>query len=333
MKGKTITNKDKVAEYFRDFNVSIDEIKLLTDICFQKKDYIQNFPQVFDIQNKEYLFCIKHQNKLASFCSLYPYSFSFNNTRLSAYCIGSVCTHPKMRNLGLAQFALNLAEEKAKENSADFVFLFADNQKLYSYLNYKYAGQMFLAPIGSYHSGKKNLNSLIDTIKNIENKYCISDYSFMYFKNISEINFQEKSSIWRFIVKNAPRSETILSFLEFLSIVKIKNMSVYILCKENKIVSLCFLDKGDDFQNVIHSPYFIKTEFIVILLYNILATLQNNNLIFFPGSNQNEFKDIFDFLKTPSLSIKSLDEKKFPTNELINLCTKNSLFVSSLQGT
>lgn len=333
MKEKTIANKDKGIEIFRDLNVSIDEIKLLTNICFQKKDYIQNFPQVFDIQNKEYLFCIKYQDKLASFCSLYPYSFNFNNTRLSAYCIGSVCTHPKMRNLGLAQFALNLAEQKAKNNLADFVFLFADNHKLYSYLNYKYAGQMFLAPIGNYHSGKKNLNSLINKIKNIENNYCISDYSLMYFDNISEINFKEKSKIWQFIVKNSPINETILSFLEFLNIIKIKNMSVHLLLKDNNIISLCFLDKGDDFQNVIHSPYFIKTEFIIILLYKILTILRNNNLIFFPGSNQHEFKDIFEFLKTPSLSIKSLNEEKFPTNDIINLCIKNSLFVSSLQGT
>jgi hypothetical protein len=84
-------------------------------------------------------------------------------------------------------------------------------------------------------------------------------------------------------------------------------MSVHLLLKENKIISLCFLDKGDDFQNVIHSPYFINTDFIIILLYKILSILQNNNLIFFPGSNQHEFKDIFEFLKTPSLSIKSLN--------------------------
>ena len=102
----------------REFNINFQDLLELTNTCFQTKNYLNNFPQVFKEAYKDFMFLLKKNKETVSFCTLYPLSFILNsNLRISAYCIGSVCTHPSFRNQGLALQAIQLAEKKSKRES------------------------------------------------------------------------------------------------------------------------------------------------------------------------------------------------------------------------
>lgn len=326
-------NADVKHHIVRDKNFNFNELENLTNSCFQTKNYLSNFPQVFKEELRDYLFLQRINNKVAAFCSLFPFSFQLNGERVSAYCIGSVCTDPKFRNLGLAMKTIQLAEKKAQENHADFIFLFADNNNLYHKLNYLSSGKTYLAQISSSLNNKipfNNFRSLINYCSNLK----ISPTLNVVTKNkLSELQENEKSKIWQYIVKNAPASESILSYLEFCDILKIKNMQLYYILNEDNILGVCFFNKGDDFQNVIHSSYYKDKNYALILIYSIFKENKEKDLIFFPGAYFQSFVDIFEYISIPSMSIKSLNEQKFPTKTLDNLCINNSIFVSSLQGT
>lgn len=319
---------------YRDKYFSFHDLESLTNVCFQTNNYLNNFPQVFKPENRDFLFLLKYKNQIASFCSLYPYSFHYAGTRISAYCIGSVCTDPKFRKLGLAREALLLAEEKAKENSADFLFLFTDNNNLYAKLKYIQTGNSYLAIISSNNFiGQKNLNSLLSEYKKILNNLNINNINFNSENNLDQLSEYIKIQLWQFIVYHSSNSESILSYIEFCDILKIKNMKIYFLKKNKSILSVCFLHKGDDFKNVIHSSYYENISYVIILINKIILDQNKHEIIFFPGIFYKDFENIFEYISIPSMSIKSINEKKFPTHILQDLCIKNSLFISSLQGT
>jgi predicted N-acetyltransferase YhbS len=327
-------NGDVKHQIVRDLNFSFNDLEFLTNACFQTKNYLSNFPQVFKEELRDFLFLIKYNNKVASFCSLFPFSFQLNGERISAYCIGSVCTDPKLRKLGLAMKTIQLAEKKAIENAADFIFLFADNNKLYNKLNYISSGKTYLAQISSSLVNKTSLNnyrSLINKCNDIKSENL--NLKIITQTNLKELLNIEKSKIWQFIVLNSPFSECILSYLEFCDILKIKNMKMYYITENQEIMGVCFYNKGDDFQNVIHSSYYKDRKYALILIHNIFEENKEKDILFFPGAFFSNFEDIFEYVYIPSMSIKSLNEKKFPINALDNLCSKNSIFVSSLQGT
>jgi Acetyltransferase (GNAT) domain len=320
----------------RDKNFTFHDLETLANTCFQTNNYLHNFPQVFKNENRDFLFLLRYKNKIASFCSLYPFSFQLDGKRLSAYCIGSVCTHPKFRKLGLAHKAIILAEKKAIENSADFIFLFADNHKLYSKLNFIQAGNTYLAQISSNISNQttqNNLKSLLNECEKIQTNLNIKNIEIHYQANLLELSENEKIKLWQFIVSQSPSCESILSYLDFCDILKIKHMNIYFIRNEQQILATCFYNKGDDFQNVIHSAYYLNRNYIFLLISKIFLNNKGKEIIFFPGSFYNDFEDIFEYISIPSMSIKTLNEKKFPINTLQNLCIKNSIFVSSLQGT
>lgn len=320
----------------RDKNFTFHDLEHLTNTCFKTNNYLNNFPQVFKNENREFLFLLRYKNKIASFCSLYPFSFQLDGKRLSAYCIGSVCTHPKYRNLGLAHKAIILAEKKAIENSADFIFLFADNHNLYSKLNFIQAGKTYLAQISSNISNqttKNNLKSLLKECENTSLHLNTKNIEIHFQADLQKFNEIEKAKLWQFIVLHSPPCESILSYLDFCDILKIKNMNVYLIKNGQQILATCFYNKGDDFQNVIHSTYYIDRNYIFLLISKIFLNNKGKDIIFFPGALFYDFQDIFEYISIPSMSIKALNEKKFPINTLQNLCIKNSIFVSSLQGT
>ena len=320
----------------REKNFSLADIESLTNTCFQSSNYLNNFPQVFKDSNKELLFLLKYKDKIASFCSLFPYSFQINNNRLSAYCIGSVCTHPKFRNLGLAHKVIALAEKKAIENAADFIFLFADNHSLYSKLNYIQTGKTHLAQFSIKENDKisqLNLKSLLNECEKISNNFDIKKFEVQFHTNLINMTELEKIKLWQFIVRNSPSFESVLSYIEFCDILIIKNMSLYYLTNNQNIIATCFYNKGDDFQKVIHSAYYLNRSYIFFLLSKIFLQSSNKEIIFFPGSLYKDFDDVFNYFTIPAMSIKTLNEKKLPIITLQNLCNKNSIFVSSLQGT
>ncbi|KAB8031056.1 GNAT family N-acetyltransferase [Fluviispira multicolorata] len=329
-------NSDVFPEIVRDKDFSFQELQYLTNLCFESSDYLNNFPQVFKKENKEYFFLFRHNGQAVSFCTLYPIRFQLQNIVLNSYCIGSVCTHPHFRKKGFAKRVLLQAENKARENLVDFLFLFSDINPLYTELNYLPAGKTYLTQLHSkvtnpiYLKNLKRLN--IEYLKAI-NKIDLKNTDFFYFNNLSALSEAEKIKIWQFIVFYSPKGESILSYIEFSDILKIKNMQMYLLNFETRLYSVCFINKGDDFQNVIHSIYYKEINFIVILLNKILAKSKDEELIFFPGVHAHYFSELFDFQEIPSLFLKSIHEKKITTQKLQALCLNNDIFISSLQGT
>ncbi|WP_186646063.1 GNAT family N-acetyltransferase [Fluviispira vulneris] len=329
-------NSDVFPEIVREKNFSFRELEYLTNICFESNNYLNNFPQVFHNDNKENLFLYKINGLAVSFCSIHPIHFQLPNLALSSYCIGSVCTHPNFRKKGFAKKLLMEVECKAKENQVDFLFLFSDFKALYTDLNYVPAGNTYLAQVNSRIPSPNYLNKL----KKFKSEYNKAVQKFAEKKlDFSNINYldviddRKKYDIWQFIVRNAPKSESILSYLEFSDILKIKNMQLFILSHEKKICAIAFVNKGDDFQNVIHSLYFSEFNYSLILLHDVIVNNNEEELIFFPGSHSSKFFSLFDFQSIPSLFLKSLDEKKIATQKLQELCEKNDIFIGSLQGT
>lgn len=323
----------ELSHIVRDKNFSFDELSILTDICFQCNNYLANFPQVFKEENRELLFLLKYEGNAVAFCSLYPMSFQLNGKRLSSYCIGSVCTHPNYRNLGLAKTVILLAEKKARENSADFIFLFSDNNQIYSSLNYTQVGKTYLAQITTQifsHTSQKHLKEIQYKCKKIVHK---NEIKITFKKNLLALNEAEKCKIWQFIITQAPTCEPILSFLEFCDILKIKNMNIYFATLENTLCAVCFYNKGDDFQNVIHSTYYSNRDALFLIINNIISNNKDKASLFFPGALYKDFIDVFDFQSIPSMSLKSLKEETLPNQILQNICLKNDIFVGSLQGT
>lgn len=325
---------DVNSDFHRELNINFQDLLKLTNLCFNSNNYLNNFPQVFKETFKEYLFLLKNEKNSVAFCSLYPLSFSFGGkTRISAYCIGSVCTHPDYRNKGLAYNTIHLAEKKAKENSADFIFLFADNNKLYSKLGFTSVGKTFLASISKYSGNKIHFNNYMhiqNFLKSDKNNSSLNYYNHYELENLEE---SLKAKLWQFIIVNSHYSESILSYLEFKDILKIKNMSLYYCECDNKVTAISFLNKGDDFHNVIHANYFNDKIYALYLINYIFKQNKEKDLIFFPGVFHKEFESFFSYIALPLMSIKSLNEKKFPSNTLHNLCSNYSFFVNSLQGT
>ncbi|BBH54476.1 GNAT family N-acetyltransferase [Fluviispira sanaruensis] len=329
-------NSDVFPEIVREKNISFRELEYLTNICFESNDYLNNFPQVFNQENKENLFLYKINGQAVAFCSIHPIHFQLPNRMLNSYCIGSVCTHPNFRKKGFAKKILMEVEAKAKENLADFLFLFSDYKSLYTNLNYVPAGKTYLAQVNSRISTSIYLNKLRKfkteynkALQTIEER----KLDFLSINNLVEIDEKKKYNIWQFIVRNAPKSESILSYLEFTDIIKIRKMQLYLLSYDQTICAIAFINKGDDFQNVIHSIYFNNFSYALALLQEVIVKNTEEELIFFPGSHSSEFFSLFDFQSIPSLFLKSLDEKKIATQKLQELCEKNDIFIGSLQGT
>lgn len=318
----------------REFNINFQDLLELTNACFQSKNYLNNFPQVFKEVYKDFLFLLKKNKDSVSFCSLFPLSFTLNSKqRISAYCIGSVCTHPNFRNQGLALQTIQLAENKARENHADFLLLFADNNQLYAKMGFVSIGKTYLAPISKSIENKNYYENYLNLNNHIKSLNSLNNIIYKNFCNLDQLSENLKAKIWNFIILNSKHSESILSYLEFKEILKIKNMHLFIAEINEKIMAISFLNKGDDFRNVVHANYYNNRNYILKLIQYILKINNENDLIFFPGAFHNDFKDMFNYINLPLMSIKSLNEKKFPIKLLNNLCSNDCFFVTSLQGT
>jgi hypothetical protein len=319
------------SEFFQDKNFNLNEIISLTNLSFQKKNYIKNFPQVFKTANKEFLFLIKYNNIPVAFCSLFGVTFQIEKNTLIGYCIGSVCTHPNFRNLGLAKKILALAEKHAYQKYADFVFLFSEKVHFYSQLNYVQAGKVSLAQFSKKSTQPKGYHNLEQLQKLTSNIDFLKNYTLFYRKNAHDLLEEEKRKIWSFIIQKSIIGESILSYLEFSDIIKIKQMSIYYLLKKDEIKCVCFFNKGDDFENVVHSTYYEKKDYILYIIKEILK--KKKEVIFFTGPLYKDFESHFMYENIPCMFLKTFNEKKLPNIVLQNLCIKNKIFVRSLQGT
>lgn len=318
----------------RELNINFQDLLKLTNTCFNSINYTNNFPQVFKESMAEFLFLLKSDNIPVAFCSLYPLSFSLEGkTRVRAYCIGSVCSHPNYRNQGIAAKTILLAEKKAKEELADFIFLFADNNKLYSKLGFTSCGQTYLAPISKEKSNKIQYKNYLSINNFLRKNLNLNEIKYFTYKNLTQLSENIKAKVWRFIIQYSHSSEAVLGFLEFKDLLKINNMQLIISELDGNIIAISFLNKGDDFQNVIHANYFTKPKYLIAQIEYIFKFNNENDLFFFPGVFYKEFKNFFNYISIPLMSIKSLNEKKFPSKSLNNLCSSYRFFVNSLQGT
>lgn len=285
-----------------------NQIQELTNLCFNTKDYFRNFPQVFKPQNDSFFLTIKELNKIICFCSIYPTYYLYSNTIIKGFCVGSVCTHPNYRGNNLALDILKIAESYARNSQGDFLYLFSTKRSLYEKAGYELCGQTFLAEIKkiSKKPNQKKDNIFVALAKDEEN---------------------ETRIIWNFIVKYSKSYESVLSYLEFKDILKIKNMKVFLLWNKEKIAAVCFLNKGDDFNNVIHGIYFSNKEYAIILVRKVyMKESHNKKFYFFPGVFHDDFKNVFTFGVMPTMYAQILNEK-------LSRSDLEQIYVRSLQGT
>lgn len=306
-------------DFILDANATLVDVHELTSLCFKSNTYIQNFPQVFKSQNSNYFFLLRHQNKAVCFCTIYPTYFLLDQGGLrKGFCVGSVCTHPDYRRQGLASLILKYAEEKAFCLQGDFVYLFSAENKLYEKAGYHFSGEAPLAELSS----KSKILKIAQKLKIFNSQI----------KSFAEGSFSTENSfslaqIWSFIVQHSKASESLLSYLEMQDIMKIKNMQVYYLTHNQKLCAVGFLNKGDDFQNVIHGIYFSHLDYAILLINKLfLQEGKNKKLHFFPGAFAKEFSTLFEFQMMPAMYAKVL-QKECQKAEL------SELFVRSIQGT
>lgn len=310
------------ADYF-----NLTEIENLTNLCFQSKNYIKNFPQVFQPENKNNLILYKAENKPVSFCSIYPTYFKYQGKSLLAYCIGSVCTHPDYRSQGFATKVLKNAEEIAIKNSADFLYLFSSEGNIYINLNYKCVQNEYIINFNKSHSNYIKLNQFFKKIKNTKL------YTLEKTQQTQNLSLEKKILIWNFILRNFSDFEPNFSFAEFCRVLEIHNLKMYLCLKENRLTAIGFLNKGDDFLNTIHGIYYNNFDSLIYLLKKVIDEQKKNSILFHPGKHAKIFCDLFEYIKFPSLYLKVLNENRIRATELTSLCIKNDMIIGSLQGT
>lgn len=280
-----------------------NQIRELTSLCFQSNDYFKNFPQIFKPENSHYFILLKEKDKLVSFCTVYP-TYFYIPAFLTGYCIGSVCTHPDYRKKGYATQILAQAEAKVRAWQGDFIYLFSNKNELYERAGYQLCGETYLA----------KLKSAKELIK-VTNKTKIISYT--------EEN--EIAKVWNFIVRNSKVGESLLSYLEFKDILYIKNMKIFMLIEDEKLCSVCFLNKGDDFQNVIHGIYYLHADYAKLLIADVFHKQKKKESFYlFPGVFYQDFLDVFDYQTMPTMYVKLIATDKVDLK---------SIFVRSLQGT
>lgn len=318
-----------VSQPMSDF-VNVENKKILADIetlssvAFKTSDYLSNYPQVFKAAYKDLFFFKYIDNKLVSFCALYPLKFLRNLVdgdhkncqTLSSYCIGSVCTHPNFQGKGHASKLLQQAISYCKhELAADFVLLFGQDNSFYKKIGFELTGNIFFAPITH--------QIILDNLPNLV---------FTQIKN-QELSLTQKTNIWQFIINHQDESEPIFSFLEFCDVIKTKNIEIFTLEKESKIKCVAFLHKGDDFKDVIHGIYFAQLEQALYLINQIFNLYKNNLLYLFCGIHKSLFEHYFSFSSLPNMFVLSLNPNKIKQKELITLISEEKISVGSLQGT
>ena len=108
-------------------------------------------------------------------------------------------------------------------------------------------------------------------------------------------------------------------------------MKVCYLRKNNEIQALCFFNKGDDFDQVIHGIYFTQPKYILVLMKYILQTEKGKNkFYFFPGIFSDEFSSLFNYEIIPTMYAKIINKNNVLLDKALRC---GHLYVRSLQGT
>ena len=230
--------------------------------------------------------------------------------------MGSVCTHPDYRGKGLARQVLAMAESKVQLAQGHFIYLFSNENQFYENLGYQFCGETFISEL--------NPNSKFSVFhKKLMGKYF--NYKILKLLPSEMPNEILIAQLWRFILQNSKSCESFLSYLEFKDILQIKNMQMYYLLHKEKICSVCFLNKGDDFENVIHGLYYSHPDYAILLSAETISKISKpKKFYFFPGPFFSEFAELFDYQVLPSMYVKIISHSKD--------MDLSSVFVRSLQG-
>ncbi len=296
------------------------QIQNLLDLSFGVENYTANFPQIF-YKNSSFFLSEKIENKIVSFCTLFPYYFFYKSELIKGHCIGSVATLPEFRKQGISTLLLEQAEKKSRAEGGEFIFLFSEQNSFYEKRNYQLCGKNYLA----------KLNKKSSILKEIP-KLKLNKIEIIAFTKSHKLDFNFMVQLWNFIIQNSNPGESLMSFMEFTSILSIKNMELYCCLEQGKIKGVAFFHKGDDFKNVVHGIYFHKSFYILIILNFIIQKI-DHDIYFFPGVFYKYFSNLFQFEESPALYIKYLSQNSTKNSQLALNFQKNLLFVRSLQGT
>ena len=246
-----------------------NEIDLFSffDLCFQIKNYQGNFPHLFT--ERKNVFCFKKKGILIASFTVKPVSFYGEQKHFRGLGIGSVSVHPRVQNQGLAFSMLSffLNHQQNVQNEYDFLFLFGTPKGLYEKLGFSLVEE---APFITWTQAKGVQGSLLG-VSSLEEKKT---------ENLSMIEAQE---IWSFVTRHSLPGESLLSFLEFLPVLQVKEMKIFISRSEDKNLSaLSFFQKGDDFLNVVHGVSGRSSEEIETHLTAVRGVLGFDYDVFLP---------------------------------------------------
>lgn len=287
------------------------------DRAFGKKAFTSMFPHVFGPGNESRHFALVEQDSLVGFCALHPFHWLIDHRLVRAHCLGSVATESCLRGRGLGSRVVAMAENFARADKADFLFLFTTDQgAFYERLGYRPAGNDLLAPLQL-----QQLPSARDCASPEARSWSI--------RPPCSLPLEQRSRIWRFLMTHSTESD--LGFLEFEQLLHTSDMELIEVATESETRAIAFLGKGADFQNIVHSTAFRSEADLLWLLDNLLRVRGPLLLLLPPGNPElaNHFPEI---LHNDTLWFKSLNERDFPTERLESLFLERVLYPRTIQS-
>lgn len=297
----------------------------MLDVCFDVKDYVKGFPQVFDNFNDSMCIVKSVADEIVSFCAFNEVNFLLDKTPIRALCIGSVCTHPDYRGKGYGEEVMIKTVAEGKKRGVDVLILFSAVEEFYHRIGFETCGGdvLFKFDMGEVGDlvGRKT-KSLCNTNGEIDRR-------IVYEAHPDRLANLPKKELWEFICNHSASGESELGFEEFCAILKTIDMSVAYSKHDDAIVACGFYGKGHDFKNVFHGIYFDNVAEAFWLMHAFSLTQGLPEFFVFPGAHATEFQKWFDFTANPTLMIMPLNNPAV----IMKAFKKKKLYVRSLQST
>lgn len=302
-----------------------EQVKKLLDLCFDVKDYVKGFPQVFDKFQDSMCIVKRIGDEIVSFCAFNEVHFKIDKTPIRAFCIGSVCTHPDYRGKGYGEDVMTQAVAEGKKRGVDVLILFSAVEEFYQRLGFETCGGDVLFKFDMGEVG----DLVGQKTKALRNKNGEIDRRIVYEAHPERLAEGLKNELWEFICKHSLQGESELAFEEFSLILKTIDMSIAYSKQDDSIVACGFYGKGHDFKNVFHGIYFKNVSEAFWLMHAFSLTQGLPEFFVFPGAHAAEFQKWFHFTANPTLMIMPLTNPAV----IMKAFKKKKLYVRSLQST
>lgn len=307
-----------------DKKLKWSEVSTFLDLVFQKKNYPLSFPHVFS-QDPRYFVHTETAGALESFTALYPVTWKLKDSKqFSGICIGSVSVHPEAQKKGLGSAIIAHAEKRAGEFSADFLYLFSDLDKFYEKCGYKRAGSEWFI----HFSNAENVKSLNSVAEQLQSKGFHKSRSFSV-KESSLLNECEAKEIFDFIGTHSSHAHSVLSQDAFLQLLKIPQMKILEVRKNNTLECVAALGKGIDFEDTIHCVFFSDSKSCLFMLSRLYEEAPKPYLFMGELLDEKIFQN-FLLHKTPSLFLKVLNTSDEET--IRRFFSQKKLYVRGIQS-